>query len=369
MATKIGIVGGGQLGRMLGLAAVPLNLSTVFLDPSASASASVVGDVVVGAFSDPDALDALVARCDVITYEFENVDVAELQRIARKVPIIPSIEAVGISQQRHVEKAFFESLGLGVAPWGFAATAADIPSALARSGLPAIVKTDRLGYDGKGQQRVQSAAEATDAFVAMGEVPVCIEGWVPFDFEVSVIGSRASDGSELVYALTENRHRNGILAQSRTVDGHSDIAAAARDAMQLTVRKLAYVGTLAIEFFVLGDELLVNEFAPRVHNSGHWTIDGAVTSQFANHMRAVAGLPLGDPTTRGAAGMQNFIGAMPAAAEVLAVPGATLHDYGKSSRAGRKVGHANIVSKNPKDRDKSLDLLDSMAQDCETQPL
>lgn len=354
---------------MLGTAAVPLNLATVFLDPSPSACAAVVGDAVVGEFNDPAALDALAKQCDVITYEFENVDVAELRRIAKRVPIVPCIEAVRISQQRHVEKAFFESLGLNVAPWGFAETAAELPGALARSGLPAIVKTDRLGYDGKGQRRVQTDAEIADAFTAMGEVPVCVEGWVPFDYEVSIIGTRAVDGSELVYALTENRHRDGILAQSRTLGGQTAIEAAAQQAFQRTVRQLDYVGTLAIEFFVVGNELVVNEFAPRVHNSGHWTLDGAQTSQFANHMRAVAGLPLGDPALRGAAGMQNFIGAMPDSAAVLGVPGTALHAYGKTSRAGRKVGHANVVMTTPGDRDKSLETLDSMARDSETQPL
>ncbi|MEL7537236.1 MAG: 5-(carboxyamino)imidazole ribonucleotide synthase [Pseudomonadota bacterium] len=366
---RVGIVGGGQLGRMLGLAAVPLNVATVFLDPAEDACARVVGEQLIGEFSDPSALDRLAASCDVLTYEFENVDVAELQRIAVNTTVRPSVRAVEVSQQRHREKAFFEGLGLDVAPWAYAESSADLDGALATTGLPAILKTDRLGYDGKGQVRITEASQAAAAFERLGGVPICVEGVVPFDFEVSVIGSRGIDASTEVYALTENRHRDGILWQSRTVADQARLADVARQAFLATTAALDYVGTLAIEFFVVGERLLVNEFAPRVHNSGHWTLDGAVTSQFENHMRAVAGLPLGSARLLGSAGMQNFIGNVPPTAEILADPAVRLHAYGKQARNGRKVGHANVVADSAAQRDSSLETLANVTSRYETRTL
>ncbi len=353
----LGIVGGGQLGRMLGLAAARLGIDCVFLDPSNNACAGVVGDLLTGAFDDTGALNALAERCDVLTYEFENVDVSELTRLAAKTPLYPGVDAVRVSQSRRAEKTFFAGLGLAVAPWGYAAEPRELDAALAKSGLPAIVKTDRLGYDGKGQRRVRSRDEAHAAFADMGSVAVCVEGLVDFDEEVSVIGARSRDGQLVSYPLTRNRHDNGILVESVAIDSEHPLAGAALHALQATTSALDYVGTLAIEFFVCGDTLLVNEFAPRVHNSGHWTMDGALTSQFENHVRAVAGLPLGSTRALGASGMHNFLGVLPAAPAVLANPAVRLHDYGKAPRPGRKVGHANVICESAQERDKCLNFL------------
>ena len=358
---RIGIVGGGQLGRMLGLAGAPLGLDCVFLDPSANACAGIVGELITAEFTDPGALDALAARADVVTVEFENVDIAELERVAATVPVYPPPRAVAVSQCRHREKAFFESLGLAVAPWGYAVTAEDVAPALARTGLPAILKTDRLGYDGKGQIRVRTAEQAHSAFAELGGVPVCIEGFVDFDREVSVIGSRSPNGITTVYPLTENHHRDGVLFHSRAT-ANDPLGESASDAFRRTVTALDYVGTLAIEFFVVDGQLVVNEFAPRVHNSGHWTQDGAVTSQFENHLRAVAGLPLGDSRAIAHSGMQNFLGALPRDSDILAHGSVRLHAYGKAPRPGRKVGHANVVARDREELDKCMEYLAKLAE-------
>ena len=365
---RIGIVGGGQLGRMLGLSAAPLGIDTVFLDPSADACAGIVGDIVTGAFSDPAALDALAEQVDVVTYEFENVDVSELERIAIRRPVLPAPNAVAISQERHREKTFFSELGLEVAPWAYVKSPDDIAAALARTGTPAIAKTDRLGYDGKGQVRIGSVDEAHAAFRTLGGVPLCVEARIGFDYEVSIIGARGRDGTTAIYELTENRHVDGILFQSRTC-GSDPASAAALDAFERTVSALDYVGTLAIEFFVVGTDLLVNEFAPRVHNSGHWTLDGAITSQFENHIRAVAGLPLGSAASWSPSGMQNFVGTLPSAAELLCEPRIRAHRYGKAPRPGRKVGHANVVAATPEERDTLLEQLGRLAGHSESQAL
>ncbi len=343
---------------MLGLAGVPLGLDFVFLDPAEAPCAAGLGAHVRAAFDDGDALAELAGRVDVITYEFENVAVSTLAALAGRCPVHPAPQALATAQQRHLEKACFERVGIPVAPWRTADDAAALDRAITTLGLPVVVKTDRFGYDGKGQRVLREPADAAALFDELGRVPLLIESFVPFDCEVSVIGTRGADGAINVWPLTQNEHRNGVLHESRCLPPDHPLAGAARRHLSTLLRELDYVGTLAIEFFVRDGTLLGNEFAPRVHNSGHWTIEGALTSQFENHLRAVCGLPLGSTETHVHAVMRNFIGRMPDANLVLGVPGLTLHDYGKAPRPGRKLGHATIVAADERTLAERLDQLD-----------
>ena len=314
----VGVIGGGQLGRMLALAGIPLGLSFRFLDPSADAPAAEVGELLVGEYDDPELLDRLADGAAAVTYEFENVPVAA----ATRAGAIPAPAALEASQDRLVEKQLFRRLG--------------IPTPKLDDEVdefPAILKTRRLGYDGKGQRLVE-AWEGPDA----GHV---LEERVPFDRELSLLAVRGADGDTRFYPLVENVHEGGILRTSRAPALDAPQAEAEEYATRL-LDELGYVGVLALELFDVGGRLLANEFAPRVHNTGHWTIEGAATSQFENHLRAVLGLPLG-PTESRAAAMFNLIGSVPPAVDVLAVPGAHLHLYGKEPRSGRKLGHVTLV--------------------------
>lgn len=337
----IGILGGGQLGRMLSVAASRLGLRSHIFEPGAAPAADVAAALTTAPYDDTAALDAFAASVDVVTYEFENVPTQALDRIEARVPIRPGRRALAISQDRLDEKRFLNEIGLATAPF---APVEDISEAVAAIGLPAILKTRRFGYDGKGQVRLAEATEAAAALASLNGAPAILEGFVPFDREISVIAARALDGTIQVFEPGENVHRAGILrtttlpASVTGRDRASAIAAASRLA-----EALGYVGVIGVEFFVTPKGLLVNEFAPRVHNSGHWTQDGAVTCQFEQHIRAVAGWPLGDPTRVTDIVMENLIGdeanAWP---ELAAKPGTTLHLYGKSeARAGRKMGHVN----------------------------
>jgi len=315
----VGVIGGGQLGRMLALAGIPLGLSFRFLDPSPDAPAAEVGELLVGDYDDPELLDRLADGAAAVTYEFENVPVAA----ARRVGAIPAPEALEASQDRLVEKQFFRRLG--------------IPTPKLDEEVdefPAILKTRRLGYDGKGQRLVETWAGPPDAAHVLEER-------VPFDRELSLLAVRGAGGDTRFYPLVENVHEGGILRTSRVPATDAPQADAEGYATRL-LDELGYVGVLALELFDLGGRLLANEFAPRVHNTGHWTIEGAATSQFENHLRAVLGLPLG-PTESRPAAMFNLIGSVPSAADVLAVPGAHLHLYGKEPRPGRKLGHMTLV--------------------------
>ena len=316
----VGCIGGGQLGRMLALAGAPLDVRFRFLDPAPDACAGDVGELLVGPYDDEGLLDRLAEGTDAVTYEFENVPV----EAARRVQAIPDAHALERGQDRLVEKELFHSLGIPTARYG----------SLAESGLPAVVKSRRLGYDGKGQRVVESVA-------VLGHHELA-EELVPFDRELSIVAVRGRDGETVFYPLAENEHRGGILAVSR---------APARDALQGTAEEIAtklldelgYVGVLAVELFEVDGKLLANEFAPRVHNTGHWTIDGAVTSQFENHVRAVLGLPLGATDALGESVMVNLVGEAPPLDLLLRVPGAHVHLYGKAPRAGRKLGHVTLV--------------------------
>jgi 5-(carboxyamino)imidazole ribonucleotide synthase len=356
---KVGVLGAGQLGRMLALAGYPLGLRFRFLDHAADACAGQLAPLTVGEF-DAATVDAFAADSDVLTFDWENVPVTALQgRAAAK--LVPAPAALETGQDRWVEKEFFRALGIPTPAYRAVASLAELERAAAELGLPAVLKTRRLGYDGKGQRVLRQPADLAAAWAALaasahptgctlsgpptgaGPAALVLEAFVPFEREVSLLAVRGRDGEFRAWPLTENVHRAGIL--------HSSIAPAADAALQReaeaqverVMARLGYVGVLAVEYFVHGGKLLANEFAPRVHNSGHWTIEGAITSQFENHLRAIAGLPLGATAARGHAGMLNLIGQLPAREALLAVPGARLHDYGKGPRPGRKVGHVTVV--------------------------
>ena len=342
---SVGVLGGGQLGRMLALAGYPLGIRCRFLDPAAESPAGEVGECVRAPWADPVGLDRLASGLEVATYEFENVPVAAVRSLAERVPVHPRPEALTAKQDRLDEKRFLRSLGVPTAPFAEVSSRAGLDAAVAEIGLPAVLKTRRDGYDGKGQAVLRAPADLDAAWARLGAVPLILEGFIAFERECSLIAVRGHDGAVACYPLTENVHRGGIL--HRSVAPAGDAAALTEQAerhARAVLAALDYVGVLAIEFFVHQDGLLANEMAPRVHNSGHWTQDGAVTSQFENHLRAICGLPLGATAVRGVAAMVNLIGAIPDPAAILAIPGAKLHLYGKTPRPGRKVGHVNLCA-------------------------
>jgi 5-(carboxyamino)imidazole ribonucleotide synthase len=341
---KLGVLGGGQLGRMLALAGYPLGLRFRFLDPAPEAPVEELADLVVGRFDDLDVLARFPVGLDVVTYEFENVPVEAAQHLARQVPVYPPVRALEVSQDRLSEKTLFARLGVPPAPFAAVETFDELRAAVEKVGVPAVLKTRRLGYDGKGQFAIRELADVPRAWAALGGVPLILEGFIAFDRELSRIGVRGQDGSIALYPLVENHHERGVLrlsvAPAPNLTPALDEASAS--AVRRVLEELDYVGVLAIEFFQRGGELIANEMAPRVHNSGHWTIEGARTSQFENHLRAVLGWPLGPAEAVAHSAMVNLIGRLPAPPDVLAVPGTHLHFYGKKPRAGRKLGHATI---------------------------
>ncbi|MEJ2602411.1 MAG: 5-(carboxyamino)imidazole ribonucleotide synthase [Gammaproteobacteria bacterium] len=358
---RIGIVGGGQLGRMLGLAGIPLGLEFVFLDPGDEPPASAVGDIIPAPFDDREALELLAKRCDILTYEFENVDVDSLQAAAAdSAPVFPTPRALATAQDRKSEKLAFEAAGIPVAPWRAVASHEELRDAGRTLGLPLVVKTRRFGYDGKGQYRIQDPSDVDAAWAALGGVPLLAERFVEFEREVSALGVRGGDGSLAAYPLTENVHRGGILHTSRAPLDDVELQAQADRCLRALTDELDYRGTIAIEFFVVAGQLYGNEFAPRVHNSGHWTIEGAVCSQFENHLRAICGVPLGACRPRGHAGMVNLVGTMPPVASLLELPDVHLHDYHKEARPGRKLGHVTGVAASPGERDRIIDRIETL---------
>lgn len=339
---KIGVLGAGQLGQMLALAGIPLGLRFRFLDPSDSPCAAVAGEVVRGAYDDPAALDTFAAGLDVVTYEFENVPVATAEWLAERLTLAPSADALLRAQDRVREKQFFEAHGLPVAPFRAVDSLEELAAALEVIGLPAVLKTRRLGYDGKGQYVLRHTRDAEETFAALGGRGLILEAFVPFEREVSCIGVRARNGEQRFYPLTENEHEYGILRRSRPCPG-DPLEAEAQSAVARLMTALDYVGVLSVEFFVHDGRLWLNEMAPRVHNSGHWTLDGAATSQFENHLRAICGWPLGDTGVLAPCEMFNLIGGVPPQEALLAL-GADLRVqlYGKSPAPGRKLGHLNL---------------------------
>ena len=342
----IAVVGGGQLGRMLALAGIPLGMSFRFLDPDCDCPAAAVGEVIEGAYDDENALSRLIEGADIATYEFENVPLRAADYLAKRISLAPSSRSLAIAQDRIAEKDFFKACGVPVQPYRAVSNDADLRAAIETVGTPAMLKTRRLGYDGKGQSLIHSATAAQIAWETFGRVPCIFEAVVAFEREISVIATRGKRGSFEVHPVTCNTHRDGMLRVSVAPDPDSDDALI-REAVihvRTVAEQLGHVGTLAVEFFVVDGGLIANEMAPRVHNSGHWTIEGAVTSQFENHLRAIADLTLGDASARGAAAMVNLIGTMPPVGDLLAVPGARLHVYGKDARPGRKLGHVTVTA-------------------------
>jgi len=339
----VGILGAGQLGRMLAMAAPRMGLRARLYAPEADPPAAHVAPVTRGAWDDADALAAFAASVDVVTLEFENVPLGAVETLAPLVPVRPGARALAVAQDRLTEKRFLNEAGARTAPFAPVEDAASLGAALAALGLPAILKTRRLGYDGKGQARLNSAADAPAALAAMGGAPAILEGFAPFAREVSVVIARGADGATRAYDPGENVHRDGIL-RTTTVPAALDADAAARAVAVATriVDALGYVGVLGVELFHMPDGAFwVNEIAPRVHNTGHWTINACAVDQFEQHLRAVCGWPLGDPRRHCDAVMENLIGDDDAAWPRLAAePGAALHLYGKAgARPGRKMGH------------------------------
>ena len=347
----LAVLGGGQLGRMLGLAALPLGARCRFLDPAPDAGAGAVGELVVGALDDPGALDRVAEGADAVTFEWEGVPADAARRLAARLPVFPGPEALAASQDRQAEKAAFARLGIPTAHFAAVDSRVGLARAVDEVGLPALLKTRRGGYDGKGQHRIDGADDGAldGAWGALGGVPLILERVVPFTRELSVLAVRDRAGATRCWPLVENEHRDGILRTSRApapgvtpeLQGRAE-----RYATRL-LDEWGYVGVLAVELFDVDGELLANEVAPRVHNSGHWTIEGATTSQFENHVRAVLGWPLGATDAVGVSAMVNCIGALPEPGAVLAVPGAHLHVYGKAPRPDRKVGHITVTASSP----------------------
>jgi 5-(carboxyamino)imidazole ribonucleotide synthase len=344
--TTLTVLGGGQLGWMLGLAGIPLGVSFRFLDPSPDAPARMVGDLVVGGLDDVTAASKAADGADVVTYEWEGVPADTARALAVDRPVHPPARALEVSQDRLVEKTALQQLGIGTAPFRAVDDRASLDDAIAAMGLPAVLKTRRGGYDGKGQAVLRTPADADPAFTEIGGVPLILEGFVPFQRELSIVAVRAADSTVACWPVVENVHERGILRVTRApAPGYADsLQQRAEACIRPLLDDLDYVGVGCVELFDVDGELLANEMAPRVHNSGHWTIEGAHTSQFENHVRAVLRRPLGSTAARGASAMVNCIGALPDRDAVLAVPGAHLHDYGKTPRTGRKVGHVTVCA-------------------------
>lgn len=348
-AQTIGVVGAGQLGRMLALAGYRLGLKFVFLDKSADAPGGQIGDIILGEFSDPQKLAELASRVDLLTYDVENIPVEALAGLPKDKPFLPPIPALAAGQDRLLEKELFQTLKIPTARYRTVDSMPDLEEAIQAIGYPAVLKTRRLGYDGRGQRIIHSPAELGSAFNALGGVPLILEEFVDFTREVSIIGVRNRRGETAFYPLAENKHVDGILRLSVAPYRDPKLQVLAQRYVKRLMEHFDYAGVLTIEFFMKKGKLIANETAPRVHNSGHWTIEGAVTGQFENHMRAILGLPLGDTWAIGYSAMINFIGAMPSREAVLAVPGSHYHDYGKQARPGRKLGHATVVCKTRKE--------------------
>lgn len=356
---KLAIFGGGQLGRMLAQAALPLDVHCQVLDPTEAPCAAAAARHIHGDYADHAALDRLADGVDAATYEFENVPVEAVEYVAARVPAAPGATSLACAQDRAHEKQLFEDLDIDVAPWAEVNDPNELRAAIARIGLPAVLKTRRFGYDGKGQVVIRGADDMDAAWEAVAGQPCVLETFVPFEREVSMIGVRSRDGEIRCYALTENVHREGILRQSTPLAADT-LQASAEQSLTRVMQALDHIGVMAFEFFVADGRLLANEIAPRVHNSGHWTIDGAVCSQFENHVRAVLGLPLGDTATRGPCVMLNAIGQMPTVAELAKVPGCRIHAYGKSPRPGRKIGHVTLITASPDELKQRLAVLQAV---------
>ncbi|HVS22953.1 MAG TPA: 5-(carboxyamino)imidazole ribonucleotide synthase [Gammaproteobacteria bacterium] len=340
---RVGIVGAGQLGRMLALAGYPLGIACRVLDTSPDAPGAQVAPAVLGRLDDARALAELAAEVDVVTLEIENIAVEPLETLRERIDVFPPPRALAAAQDRLAEKTLFRSLAIPTAEFVAIDSERDLAQAAGNLGWPLVLKTRRMGYDGRGQRVVSSAAELAAAWRELGAVPSIAEAWISFERELSLLAVQGANGQRAFYPLAENVHREGILATTIAPYADAPLQSRAERWLGELMSTLDYRGVLAVEFFLTEHGLLANEMAPRVHNSGHWTIEGAETSQFENHLRAVLGWPLGATQPRGHAAMLNLLGQLPSVESVLAIPGAHFHDYGKSPRPARKVGHCTLV--------------------------
>jgi 5-(carboxyamino)imidazole ribonucleotide synthase len=356
---RIGVLGAGQLGRMLALAGYPLDFDFVFFDPAEEACAAPLGDHIHAAYDDEAALAKFCDAVDLVTYEFENVPAACAAFVAARKPLLPHPRALETGQDRLSEKRLFDTLKIAVPPYAPVGSREELDAALRKVGFPCVLKTRRMGYDGKGQAVLRSAADVDAAWAKLGKQPLLLEAFVKFDREISCIGVRAADGRTAFYPVAENVHRDGILRTS-IPRARDPLQKKAEAATRKVMQRLDYVGVLAFEFFAAKGKLYGNEIAPRVHNSGHWTIDGAQCSQFENHLRAIAGLPLGSTALRGPCAMVNFIGSVPELSKLAAIPGLHVHLYGKQAKPARKIGHANLTAANPAELKKALKKLEAL---------
>jgi len=350
--TTVGIIGGGQLARMMVIAGAPLGLRFAVYDPAADACAGQVARLHVGAFDDVTALQDFARTVDVITFDFENVPAQSMQALTRNTPVFPNPSALAIAQDRLLEKNLFQQLNMALPPFVDIGSHEQLRAAVVEFGTPCILKTRRLGYDGKGQFRINQLADVDQAWQTLGaqltQTGLILEGFVPFDYELSVIAVRNANGELRTWPLSRNWHVDGVLSVSLAWQDQS-IQHRALDYVRRLAEHLNYIGVLALELFCCNGQLLANEMAPRVHNSGHWTIEGAITSQFQNHLRAGLNLPLGAtdlrwPDTQVC--MLNYLGQLPDISAVLAESSAYWHDYGKAPRAGRKTGHTTFCTAN-----------------------
>jgi len=340
---RVGILGGGQLARMLVEAGRPLGLDFVVVDPKPSACAGALAELVVADFAMAGDLEGL-RTCDFVTCDFENVPAEALDSLAGHAVVRPPAGALAAAQDRLVEKNLFVELGIETVPFRAVTTRAELAEAVDTLGYPAVLKTRRFGYDGKGQAVLRSAEDLEPAWRDLGDQALILERWIRFDHECAITAVRAADGELRCWPVSRTWHRDGILRLAGPLAVAEGVQQRAEARVRALAESLEFVGCLTLELFVAGDELLANEFAPRVHNSAHWTIEGAACSQFENHLRAVCGLPLGETRAREASMMLNFIGTMPDRAAWLAHAGVCWHDYGKSAREGRKVGHATLIA-------------------------
>jgi 5-(carboxyamino)imidazole ribonucleotide synthase len=354
----VGIIGAGQLGQMLALAGYPLGLQFLFLDPAEQTPGGKVAEQLPYPFTDTTALRRLAKRSEVVTFDWENIPVTALKPLhAAGCAIYPPIQALAVCQDRVSEKQLFEKLHIPTTQWQAVDSLRQLQTAITRIGLPGVLKTRRMGYDGKGQQVLRSGNDVESAWHSLGSQALIYENCVNFSDEVSIIGARSRRGEIAIYPLNRNLHAQGILRLTRAPFGTARLQKLAASYLRRVMQHFDYVGILTIEFFLVRGRLLANEMAPRVHNSGHWTIEGAQTSQFENHLRAILGLPLGATHLRGHSAMINFIGEMPNRAKWLAHKDVSWHDYGKEPRLGRKLGHCTVLAATAKERDRRARVL------------
>jgi 5-(carboxyamino)imidazole ribonucleotide synthase len=351
---RVGIVGAGQLGRMLALAGYPLGLRCLFLDRSAETPGAQVAPTLVADLEDAAKLSELALRSDVVTFDWENISGGALEPLEKITRVRPPRAALEVSQDRLAEKALFSKLKIPVAAHAAIDSKAALIAATRKIGLPGVLKTRRMGYDGKGQFVLHEAGQIDAAWDAIGGTGLIYEQFQAFSREVSLVGVRSAAGEMLFYPLSANTHGGGVLRFSIAPFVNARLHGTAKRYAQRIMTALDYIGVLAIEFFVVDGRLVANEMAPRVHNSGHWTIEGCVTSQFENHLRAICDMPLGSTRALGPTAMINFLGKMPDRERLLAIEGLAFHDYGKQPRPGRKLGHCTILARRSKDRDRAL---------------